>query len=162
MCQDQYQIYKAPQHAFQPFAFIEELVFDGHSDIEFGTSMAHWETTLNQATAQQGQDDDIELPQQQELPPPRMSYRRLEVVFPPTLHTLRVYNGHAPDIYLIHKAARECPKLRILTLARCTLFTMTQCKFWSRLPRSENDAYFNNQQVAEYAVNMLKFLGTEG
>lgn len=85
-----------------------------------------------------------------------MAYRQLTVIFPPTLHTLRVYSGHAPDIYLIRKAARECPKLRTLTLARCTIFTKANCRFWGRLPRSESDAYFSNQQVVEYAVNTYK------
>ena len=102
------------------------------------------------------QNDGDGLPQQVEQLPPRMAYRRLAVVFPSTLRTLRVYNSHAPDIHLIHKAARECPKLRTLSLARCTLFTMANCQFWSNLPRSESDAYFNNKQVVEYAVNMRK------
>lgn len=83
-----------------------------------------------------------------------MAYRRLKVIFPNTLQVLRVYNSHVPDLYLIQKAARECPGLQVLTLARCTLFTQTGCRFWNQLPCGESDAYFSNHQVVDYAVGL--------
>ena len=158
MCRDKFQIYKAPEHAFQHFAFIEELVFNGHSDIDFAAGVPRGEImsqTVQQGLTNEEQDEST----QQEQPLSRMTYRRLRVIFPPSLQTLRVYNGHAPDIYLIRKAMRKCPKLRTLTLARCTLFTMAGCRFWDSLPHSESDSYFNNEQVAEYAVNVIVFGG---
>ncbi|KAF8602597.1 hypothetical protein BDV93DRAFT_581796 [Ceratobasidium sp. AG-I] len=159
VCRDKFQIYKAPKHAFQHFAFIEELVFDGHLDIDFGTPrMLQGETMSQTAQALTSEEEDDE-PQGQEQPFSRMAYRRLAVIFPPSLQILRVYNGHAPDIYLIRKVIRECPKLQTLTVARCTLFTMAGCQFWDSLPRSESDSYFNNEQVAEYATAIGKELG---
>jgi hypothetical protein len=162
VCMDPYQVYKAPSSAFGQFAFLEELVIDGHSDIDFGRTTAH---PGNPVLAAHGDEPETQIETapahhhdghaQPEPAPSRMSYRRMKVKFPPTLRTLEVYNSHVPDIYLIHKVIDECPELRSLTLARCTLFTRANCEFWKRLQRSESDSYFSNQEVEAYAVRIF-------
>jgi hypothetical protein len=167
VCEDTFQVYKAPKDSFEAFKLLDELVLDCHSDINFGDAIAqHQNPPGNQAAQVDGENHtQPAVPEaahghmggdahQQEPPQPRMSYRRLRVKFPNTLRTLRVYNSHVPDIYFIQQVVDECPLLRSLTLARCTIFTCAQCKFWQRLPRTESDAYFSNQGVPAYAVSL--------
>lgn len=155
MCDDSFQVYEAPKGSFDNFKHLEELILDCHSDIDFGETMVH--NQEDQGILQSTTTEDLHeqmngVPQQQELPRPRMSYRRLRVKFPETLRILSVFNSHAPDIYFIQQVVDECPLLRSLTLARCTIFTNPQCRFWQNLPRTESDSYFSDQGVADYAV----------
>lgn len=169
MCVDSYQVYRASRNTLDVFGFLDELVLDCHSDINFGelaaqnlNMLGHGALPANGEDLAQpaepepadNQDDGEDAHQQVDvIPPPRMSYRRLRLKLPHTLRTLKVYNSHVPDIYFIQQVATECPMLRSLTLARCTIFTCAQCEFWKRLPRSESDAYFSNQGVIAYAVS---------
>lgn len=147
VCGDEYKIYQAPVDALRDFNSLVELIIDGHSDIDFGDER-------RSITAQVRAEDGAHYHTQQQSAVPRMAYRRLKVTFPNTLQVLRVYDSHVPDLYLIQKAARECPELQTLTLARCTLFTRAGCTFWHRLPCGESDAYFSNHKVADYAVGL--------
>jgi hypothetical protein len=167
VCTDAYQIYKAPGNALDPFKFLEELVLDGHSDIDFGEPVISSGNTVLAAESDGLGMQPQPTPTQEDLnhngvnaqlepTPSRMSYRRMKVKFPSTLRTLRVYNSHVPDIYFIRKVIRECPELRSLTLARCTIFTRANCEFWNRLPPSESDSYFSNQEVGAYAVRVTQ------
>lgn len=177
VCEDSYQVYRAPKNAFDAFEFLEELILDCHSDINFGGTAAQQQNLLENMPAQVDGGDQVEPaepehpgnnaggthhalqePQPQPQPQPRMSYRRLRVKLPKTLRTLRIYHSHVPDIYFIQHVADECPRLRSLTLARCTIFTCAQCKFWEQLPRTESDAYFSSQGVAAYAAALGKEL----
>ncbi|KAG8722003.1 hypothetical protein FRC09_007001 [Ceratobasidium sp. 395] len=169
VCVDSYMIYQAPSNTFEAFTFLEELVLDGHSDINFSSPAGH-PTSWGAATPIDTSEDltgamlsgsemtyntaNLQL----EPTPLRMSYRKLKVKLPQKLRTLRIYNSHVPDVQFIHKVARECPELRSLTLSRCTIFTRTNCGFWQRLPRSESDSYFSNQGVETYAVAVGKEL----
>ncbi|KAJ1309278.1 hypothetical protein OPQ81_004940 [Rhizoctonia solani] len=121
--------------------FVEELILNCHSDINFGGDI------------QQYNLHDHGGPQAA-----RMSYRRIKAQLPDTLHTLRIYDSHVPDIYFIQQVAEQCPLLRSLTLARCTIFTRQECEFWRRLPRTETDAYFSNQGISAYAAAIAKEL----
>ncbi|KAG8786855.1 hypothetical protein FRC12_016167 [Ceratobasidium sp. 428] len=154
ICTDSYQIYRARNDILEPFKFLEELVIDGHSDINFGRVEA--------VTGAWNPPASGELLDAGDAPPEsvttRMSYRKLKVKLPQTLRKLKVYNSHVPDIYYIHKVARECPELRSLALARCTIFTQSDCAFWKRLPRSESDSYFSNVGVEAYAAAVGKEL----
>ncbi|KAG8770723.1 hypothetical protein FRC12_004088 [Ceratobasidium sp. 428] len=154
ICADSYQIYRARSDILATFEFLQELVLDGHSDINFGGAIVA-ASARNPLAGAELLDDGHAL---SEAVATRMSYRKLKVKFPQTLRSLKVYNSHVPDIYYIHKAARECPELRSLTLARCTIFTQSDCAFWKRLPRSESDSYFSNVGVEAYAAAVGKEL----
>ncbi|KAF8602598.1 hypothetical protein BDV93DRAFT_523966 [Ceratobasidium sp. AG-I] len=158
VCGDQFEIYRAPADALGGFEFLVELVIDGHSDIDFSDRSSSNLSKQPPALMQTGQVDGADHSHSQQTTAPRMAYRRLKVTFPKTLQTLRIYNSHVPDIYLIQKAARDCPELKALTLARCTLFTRAGCRFWNNLPQGESDAYFSNHKVAEYASAVGKEL----
>lgn len=152
VCRDDFKIYQAPADALHPFDSLVELIIDGHSDIDFGDILSK-DNKLSPAHEQAGQVEEAQRRTEQAVVP-RMAYRRLKVIFPNTLRFLRIYNSHVPDLYLIQKAARECPELRVLTLARCTLFTRASCRFWDNLPQGESDAYFSNHKVVDYAVGV--------
>jgi hypothetical protein len=160
VCIETYQIYKAPGDALEPFRFLEKLVLDGHLDIDFGEPTVSAQSDEHGMQAQPTPVDEEpnhdEGHVQLEPTPSRMSYRRMKVKLPSMLRTLEVYNSHVPDVYFIRKVVCECPELRYLTLARCTIFTREHCEFWERLPRSESDSYFSNQEVEAYAVRTFK------
>lgn len=157
MCVDGYQVYTAPKNALDAFVLLEELVLDCHSDINFRESTVQPPNTFAAQSAVPGPEEYLnngeDAHQQHAIPQPRMSYRRLRLKLPHTLRTLKIYNSHVPDIYFIQQVVTECPLLRSLTLARCTIFTCAQCEFWKRLPRTESDAYFSNQGATAYAVS---------
>ncbi|KAG8702395.1 hypothetical protein FRC08_003508 [Ceratobasidium sp. 394] len=163
VCTDSYRVYQAPSNAFDSFKSLQELVLDGHSDVTFGRPGNSSRSSASASLINEhGSPAEAVLADDHDDPgharPSRMSYRKLRAKFPPTLRILRIYNSHVPDIYYIHKVVRECPELRSLTLARCTMFTRANCEFWERLPRSESDSYFNNLGVEGYATAVGKEL----
>ncbi|CAE6439818.1 unnamed protein product [Rhizoctonia solani] len=159
VCATAYQIYQAPKDAFREFKFIEELILNCHLDINFGgdglgqQQNPHVHAGPHAVHAQGLNDDDH--PHDNIPQPIPMSYRRLRVKLPGSLRTLRVYGSHVPDVYFIQQVVEQCPLLQSLTLARCTIFSRQECDFWKRLPRTESDAYFNDNGIHAYAVSRV-------
>ncbi|CAE6439825.1 unnamed protein product [Rhizoctonia solani] len=157
VCENGYQVYRAPKNAFEGFKFLEELILNCHSDINFGEDIQPHNAHEPQEGESDGQLATQDNPDGAHQPnmiiqPARMSYRRLRVELPSTLRRLRVYDSHVPDIYFIQQVVEQCPLLQSLTLARCTIFSRHGCDFWRRLPSTESDAYFSNQGVSAYAA----------
>ncbi|QRV73242.1 F-box-like domain protein [Ceratobasidium sp. AG-Ba] len=105
---------------------------------------------------------------------PGFNYRQPVSSFPPTMTSLSVRGTHGSETPLLRNLGLQCPDLRVLRLAKCTMFDSctkacgaksngsrhtdryrqlgdgSDCSFWGTFPFS-HDIYFGGENVEAYA-----------
>lgn len=83
----------------------------------------------------------------------RFAYQDIFTELPQSLRHLEIRHAHGPDVNVIVRVKRFCPRLETLWLGRCTMFNRTPaCQFWESFP-FDHDSYISSEGTDAYAVS---------
>lgn len=84
----------------------------------------------------------------------RFAYQDIFTELPQSLRHLEIRHAHGPDVNVIVRVKRFCPRLETLWLGRCTMFNRTPaCQFWESFP-FDHDSYISSEGTDAYAYSL--------